>query len=158
MRRIIGYQKGLIDAFEAYDDGRVTTIDGAYVSGVSLTHGSPRQHIWTFAAGRTEDRPTLDDVCPCDANITIRVPSFVGGNYFCESGVNSGDSAGLFYPHDPLWDGKNCSSSSSCCSLHGPPYFVRDLPSTTTDDLEARLCWIDPVDESPIELIELYVQ
>ena len=30
-----------------------TTIDDAYVDGVSLTHGSPQQHIWTFAALRT---------------------------------------------------------------------------------------------------------
>ena len=33
----------------------------------SLTHGSPRQHIWTFACGGGEDRPTLDEACPCDA-------------------------------------------------------------------------------------------
>ena len=46
--RIKAYQVGPTDAFEAYDDGVVTTIDGAYVSGVSLTHGSPRQHIWTL--------------------------------------------------------------------------------------------------------------
>ncbi|CAI8007604.1 hypothetical protein GBAR_LOCUS5292, partial [Geodia barretti] len=43
---IRAYQYGHIDAFEAYHLGRVTTIEGAYVSGVSLTHGSPRQHIW----------------------------------------------------------------------------------------------------------------
>ena len=38
---------------EAYNDGIATTIDEPYVSGVSLTHGIPREHIWTFAAGRT---------------------------------------------------------------------------------------------------------
>ena len=27
------------------------TIDQAYVDGLSVTHGSPRQHIWSFAAG-----------------------------------------------------------------------------------------------------------
>ena len=47
------YQVGRIDAFEAYHDGEVTkaTIEGVYVAGVSLTHGIPRQHFWTFAAG-----------------------------------------------------------------------------------------------------------
>ena len=155
--RIIGYQYNVIDAFQSYHDGLVTTIDEAYVSGVSLTHGSPRQHIWTFAAGIAEDRPTRKDACPCDATINITVPNFVGGDYFCESGVNSGDPSG-FHPEDPLWDGQNCRSSSSCCSFRDPPYFVRDLPSPTTDDLEARLCWLNSVDESPIELIELYVQ
>ena len=87
---IRAYQYHGIDAFEAYHDGTVTTIERAYVSGVSLTHGSPRQHIWTFAAGISEDRPTRDDVCPCGASITISIPPFVGGDYFCESTVNSG--------------------------------------------------------------------
>ena len=39
--RIKAYQHSQTDAFEAYHSGRVTTIDGAYVAGVSLTHGSP---------------------------------------------------------------------------------------------------------------------
>ena len=50
------------------------------MAGVSLTHGYPRQHIWTFAA---EDRPTVIDACPCDARINIRIPPFVGEDYFC---------------------------------------------------------------------------
>ena len=85
--KIIGYQHSVTDAFEAYHIGRVTTIDGAYVCGVSLTHGSPRQHIWTFAAGRSETGYTVADACPCDATINIAIPPFVGGDYFCESGA-----------------------------------------------------------------------
>ena len=81
---IRAYQYNPTDAFEAYDDRRVTTIDGAYVAGVSLTHGTPRQHIWTFAAGIRENKPTSDDSCPCDASITIDIPPFVGRDYFCE--------------------------------------------------------------------------
>ena len=156
--KIIGYQQGGTDAFEAYNDGLVTTIDGAYVSGVSLTHGSPRQHIWTFAAGLAEDLPTRNDACPCDATISIAIPLFVGGDYFCESGVNSG-SAGGFHPDDPLWDGMNCTSSSTCCSMNNPPYFIKQLSSPTTDDIEARICLKDTnYDDSPIEFIELYVK
>ena len=45
----------------------VSQIDGPSVSGISLTNSSPRQHIWTFACGGGEDRPTLDEACPCDA-------------------------------------------------------------------------------------------
>ena len=155
--RIKAYQYGKTDAFEAYHIGQVTTIDGGYVAGVSLTHGSPRRHIWTFAAGRSEAYPTWEDVCPCDASITIRVPSFVGIDYFCESGQNEGDRAG-FHPDDPLWDGQNCTSSSTCCSFNTPPYFVKQLPTSTTDSIEARLCQLDSRDDSPVELIELYVQ
>ena len=155
--RIKAYQHGHIDAFEAYHDGHVTTIDGAYVAGVSLTHGSPRRHIWTFAAGASEAGRTWVDACPCDASITIRVPPFVGDDYFCESGVNA-RAVGGFYPDDPLWDGLNCTSSSTCCSFNSPPYFVKQLPTSTTDDIEARLCRFNAREDSPVELIELYMQ
>ena len=155
--RIKAYQYGGTDAFEAYHDGRVTTINGSYVSGVSLTHGSPRQHIWTFAAGRSEELHTFNDACPCDATININIPPFVGGDYFCESGQNSGDYGG-FFPDDPLWDGDGCTASSTCCSFSNPPYFTKQLPRPTTDDIEARICQYDGREDSPIELIELYVQ
>ena len=157
---IKAYQVGHTDAFEAYHIGDVTTIDGPYVSGVSLTHGSPRQHIWTFAAGASEDLPTRNDACPCDATISINIPPFVGGDYFCESGVNIGyASYGLLYTDDPLWDGKGCTSTSTCCEMNNPPYFTKKLPNPTTDDIEARLCrfW-DGGDDTPIEFIELYVK
>ena len=155
--RIKAYQYSATDAFEAYDDGFSTTIDGSYVSGVSLTHGSPRQHIWTFAAGRTESEPTWDDACPCDVTIDITIPPFVGGDYFCESGYPS-RAIDRFYPDDPLWDGEDCSASSTCCSFNSPPYFTKQLPSPTTDDIEARICLLDAGDDTPIEFIELYVQ
>ena len=156
---IRAYQYGGPDAFEAYDDGRVTrvtTIEGAYVSGVSLTHGSPQQHIWTFAAARTETLTNVEG-CPCNgANVTI--PPFVGGDYFCESGINSGAASLKFYQEDPLWDGEGCISSSSCCSFNNPPYFTKTLPSPTADPIEARLCRLDTSDDSPDEFMELYVK
>ena len=155
------YQYIATDAFQSYHDGEATTIDSAYVSGVSLTHGSPRQHIWTFAAGITEAEPTWVDACPCDASINIRIPLFVSGDYFCESGVNSGQpTSSTLYPDDPLWDGSGCITSSSCCSFNNPPYFTKQLPNPTSDDIEARLCRLDTDlgDDSPIEFIELYVK
>ena len=155
--RVIAYQVGPTDAFEAYDDGVVTTIDGAYVSGVSLTHGSPRQHIWTFAAGATENQPTRDDVCPCDATVDITTPSFVGGDYFCESGWNSGPQS-TFNLDDPLWDGAGCTASSTCCSFNCLPYFIKQLPCPTSDDIEARICQFSFGEDTPIEFMELYVQ
>ena len=156
--RIIAYQYGHTDAFESYNIGQVTTIEGAYVTGVSLTHGSPRQHIWTFAAGARE---TLNnnEACPCDTTYNITIPPFVGGDYFCESGVNSGSTSG-FHPDDPLWDERNCTATSTCCSFNSPPYFTKQLPSPTTDDIEARICNLDSgsSEDVPIEFIELYVQ
>ena len=156
--RIIGYQYQSPYAFGGDSDyNRATNIDGAYVDGLSLTHGSPRQHIWTFAAGASEFWfPTLTRHCPCDADIVIPVPLFVGEDYFCESGNNRG--FGAFFPDDPLWDGDGCIARSTCCSFNNPPYFTKQLPTPTTDGIEARLCQYHEVPDTPIEFIELYVQ
>ena len=157
--RIIGYQYNYVEGFEAYDLGTVTTIDGPYVDGVSLTHGSPRQHIWTFVDGYSEFGD-INDACPCDTTVNIAIPPFVGEDYFCESGWNSdSEPSRVFYSDDPLWDGDGCTASSTCCSFNNPPYFTKQLPSPTTDDIEARICdgshWSNDI---PIEFIELYVQ
>ena len=158
--RIKAYQWATTDAFR---NRQVTTIEGAYVDGISLTHNSPRQHIWTFVAGLSEGNPTGNNVCPCDSDHTIHIPPFVGNDYFCESGVNEPWDISrhwTLHSNDPLWDGENCLSSSTCCSLHNPPYFVKQLPTPTTDDIEARICLDSPSrDENiAVELVELYVQ
>ena len=154
---IRAYQRNKPDAFEPYHTGVATTIEGGYASGVSLTHGSPRQHIWTFAAGAKESAPESKKSCPCDATISIRIPPFVGEDYFCESGVNSGSTSG-FHPNDPLWDGSGCTTSSRCCSFNNPPYFTKQLPNPTSDDIEARLCGLGVKEDTPIEFMELYVK
>ena len=56
--RIKAYQWGGTDAFYNYHYREVTTIEGAYACGVSVTHETPRNHIWTFVAGASEDDPT----------------------------------------------------------------------------------------------------
>ena len=158
--RIKAYQYGAPDAFYAYHHREVTTIDGAYVCGVSVTHGTPRNHIWTFANGPAEGTSTHWAWCPCDATRNIRVPPFVGNDYFCESGINGPwrGQTGL-QPNDTLWDGEDCLPSSTCCSLHNPPYFVKQLSNTTTDNIEARICLYNgPRDDIAVELVELYVQ
>ena len=89
--RVIGYQDGSPDAFAAGNSS--SSPDDIYVDGVSITHGMPRTHIWTFAVGGTDGRLGVQDVnCPCanpNASSNILPPSYVGDNYFCESG-NSG--------------------------------------------------------------------
>ena len=90
-----------------------------------------------------------------------RVPAFVGNDYFCESGVHSPWSFQyILFPDDVLWDGQNCTSTSTCCQLNNPPWFTKNLPTATADDIELRLC-VDNIyglEDVPIELIELYVQ
>ena len=167
--RIKGYQQEKPNAFAPYSyNPQKMTLDSNYVYGVSLTHGKPRQHIWTFAAGAGEiPQPGYEEeACPCDNNnAKAVVPPFVGKDYFCESGYN--DKA-YFYPHnkfyldDPLWDGKNCLASSTCCTKNNPPYFVKELPSPTSGYIEARLCTEQYGDtyfpEAFVAEMELYVK
>ena len=158
--RIKGYQFGATSAFY-YSS---IDIDSYYVDGISLTHGDPgsRQHIWTFAAGLTEDSNIFPgEDCPCDTSQYNLVPAFVGNDYFCESGLNTAWNYNniILYP-DVLWDGQDCTSTSTCCQLNNPPWFTKNLPTTTTDDIELRICtyWELSIVDVPLELIELYVQ
>ena len=161
--RIRAYQWGATAAFYSYHIRQVTTIDGAYACGVSVSHGTPRNHIWTFVAGRSESNPKWTVVFPCDATRPLRIPPFVGNDYFCESGVNRPWYSGpryILHSNDTLWDGEDCLRSSTCCSQRNPPYFTKQLPTTTTDDIEARICLYYPLQSVnlAVELVELYVQ
>ena len=163
--RIIGYQFGSPDAFHSYSVSEFTRIEDPYVDGVVVTHGTEKEHVWTFAASLTE----LDSgfnfqyICPCTNSqiSTQSVPSFVGQDYFCETGITGSWGHGASYPDgDPLWDGEGCGSGSTCCELNGPPYFCKSLSKPTTDNIEVRIC-IDEglnTEDTPIELIEIFVQ
>ena len=159
--RAIGYQIGSPDAFG--HSARGQTIDSYYVYGVSITHGSPRNHIWTYAAGTTESSGSIQSGsnCPCADPPSRRVlpPSFVGDNYYCESG-NAGNSyqSHYLYNTDPLWDGKQCEGE--CCSNgKSPPWFSVELPNTTTDDIEVRICSAESTnDDIPVQQLKLYIQ
>ena len=160
--RAIGYQYGDPVAFSLSRSGR--SIDGYYVDGLTLTHGQTglRQHIWSFANGLSEDR-SGSDACPCAPLASgIIIPSFVGSNYFCESGTV--DESNIFSFHnEPLWDGSGCSlPGNTCCTLNSPPYFSIQLPSPTTNDIDGRLCGYESLNvgsaDTYITLLELYVK
>ena len=160
--RIIGYQLGSPESF-LFSSGQ--SINAAYVEGISVTRGSPRQHIWTFACGVDEGTGWTGN-CPCvdgsaiGRSIQNYIPSFVGQNYFCETGlIHSNGQKGIFWPDsDPLWDGQGCGPTSNCCTFNLPPWFNVQLPSPTTDDIEVRICENGGSDGTPIHLIELYVK
>ena len=161
--RIIGYQVGNPNAFHAYSSSSswYTRIEDPYVDGVVITRGTEKEHVWTFAASRSELQSAPLSICPCtNGQSTQLIPSFVGQDYFCETGITSGASGGVFYPDgDPLWDGEDCGSGSTCCELHGPPYFCKSLTEPTTDDIEVRICGDQSLsnEDTPIELIEIFV-
>lgn len=134
--RVIGYQYYTPNGIEPTH--RVTaSIDSFYVDGVVLTHGSPRTHIWTFMAGYYETNVQ----CPC-ADPLYTAPTFVGNDYFCETGSKESPIQPRLHTEDPLWDGLNCNQDEvGCCEPpFNPPWFHKLLLSPTTDDIEMRIC------------------
>ena len=159
--RALGYQFGHTDVFY----NRQVDIDSDYVDGLSITHGTPRTHIWTFAAGLSQNLiPGMElFACPClaaESGFTRQIPpQYVGDNYFCESGNPTMAFQTRLYTSDPLWDGEQCEGQ--CCSNGtSPPWFSVELSNSITDDIEVRICGTDtPNNEDvPIKLLELYIQ
>ena len=152
--KVIGYQVGSPLGTVGND------IDGNYIDGISLTHGSPRKHIWSFISGQFENYN--QSLCPCGTVGQGSAPSFVGTCYYCESGNPSNKSEeGKFYSTDPLWDGKDCGSiEEPCCLPSRIPWFHKKLSYYTTDSIEMRLCSVDdPIyGDVPFNLVEIYVK
>ena len=150
--RVSGYQYDSADAF--LNQTGPQTIEGPYVDGISLTHGPPgtRQHIWSFAAGLRET-PVAMFSCPCVNGAAA--PSYVGNDYFCESG-NPDPLTSVLYANDPLWDGQGCGSPP-CCELSSPPgmtapWFCKQLPQATSNDIEVCICGNEPTsnEDTPV--------
>ena len=153
--RIIGYQVANPDAFNNNYYGRD-------LDGVTISHGAQQDHIWSFAAGLTERGSNYrQSNCPCSPLAGTRPNAAnIGDSYFCESGnPTDGFEDGQLYSSDRLWDGQQCEGS--CCKgTQTPPWFSVQLPAPTTDVIEVSICCDqDTEDEdSPVEIIEIYVQ
>ena len=149
------YQKGSPDAFYT----KLQSIDGIYVDGISITLGSPRKHVWTYAAGVSDDHDNEIANCPCATNPGPSPPAFVGNDYYCESGVVGVWDVALYYLSDPLWDGSGCGNGNGCCAKIGMPWFYRKLQVTVKDDFEIRICKDSSrLDEDiAVEKLELFV-
>ena len=160
--KVIGYQ-----FFEpnGFGPSRFTpSIEATYVDGVSITHGSPRQHVWTLAAASSEayvytanDRNTA---CPCihsSSSFSGTIVGFVENDYYCETG-NRAQRQQRYYFDNPLWDGEGCEGKNECCD-RGGPWFCSDLEGETFDDIELRVCTNDANGREDVllEQIELYV-
>ena len=138
-RRVRGYQKSSTDTFSGRQGN---SIDSPYVDGISITRGSPRQHVWTLAVGHSESTGDASNGCPCNtgASSNVRPAPFVGNDFYCESGF-SGGNANRFAVDDPLWDKELWREHEGpCCDPPLLPWFPRRNESTTTDNFEMRLC------------------
>ena len=158
-----GYQDNNPLAFTGFND---TSINGIYLDGVSITHGSPHKHLWSYAVGFGDQLNSSSD-CPCNNGSTVQVPSYVGNEYYCESGN--------FFPHficsriwrefpdDLLWDGQQCGGvEAPCCTHPNMPWFIKTLNETTTEDIELRACssssFCGSGSGAALFLIEIYVR
>ena len=157
--QVRGYQYASTDAFAPLYAG----IDSNYVDGVSITYGqNPRTHIWTYASGLTEIHNDVYS-CPCNTGYAGGqnvASSFVGDNYYCESGAKL-TWKHVLYINDPLWDGKNCDNREvPCCTNSKMPWFYRVLDDMTQDNIQLRVCSDEGFDDEGIllDIIEIYVR
>ena len=164
--QVIGYQYGSPDGFPPYLGGGVIVnnpnIDNIYVDGVSITYSSnPRKHIWTLGVGVFE-YSACPECCPCNTGSTgTIVPSFVGNDYYCESGIASGDFNSVLYPNDPLWDGQQCGGlEGPCCTVSKMPWFIKTLNENTNEEIELRVIVNEGTsnEDIPLDIIELYIR
>ena len=155
--KILAYQFGNTDAFRFSTSQNTSN----YVDGVSLTYDSLRQHIWTFAAGLDEESTITPRFnCPCISSYGTQPPAFVGNDYFCDVRKGGVSRRGTFHGDSLLWDGVGCRPQNECCSFNTPPWFFKQLPQPTTEDIEMRVCRDEDSDNEDIliEIVEIYAQ
>ena len=152
--KVIGYQVGNPDGARGNRD-----INSAYIDGISLTHGNPRKHIWSLICGYSGSGNSR---CPCGNVGYSSAASFVGSNYYCESGChNAHCNAHNHIYADPLWDGKGCGSSeTSCCQRTLIPWFYRSFSYSSTDNIEMRICCDEGTNNEDVlfEQYKIYVK
>ena len=161
--KVIGYQVGFTDAAVERASSIKNIINTYYADGVSLTHGNPREHIWTLMSGARDRRSTGGNKCPCGSIDPSPAPSFVGSDYYCEAGYqgNFSPDYGHFYSSDRLWDGKECGSiETACCQSSLIPWFYKSIGNYTTDYIEMRICCDEGTNDEDvaIEQYDIYVK
>jgi len=149
------YQKGDTNAFH----NTISSLDSMYVDGISITLGSPRKHVWTFASGLSDDYDYSKYNCPCATTPGPNPPAFVGNDYYCDSGNVGVYESNTYYTSDPLWEGAGCTSGNGCCAQIGMPWFYRKLPLPVSEDFEIRICKDEnnAAEDIAVEKLELYV-
>lgn len=137
----------------------VPQLDTAYISRLSITNQSNElsQHVWSFTVGHYEAGSSTAN-CPCSINPGRAPPSFVGADYYCESGAHM-SVPNQWHTCNQLWDGKGCYSGSKCCYPSRAPWVLNGLPAKATSDIEIRWCQPNTItnDKTGIKLLELYV-
>ena len=161
-----GYAFNTPDAFGIHNPRTSSEpLSGNYVDGVSITYGTPPNHLWTYAAGVSEDSGfNVNFACPCNTDgVPSTVPSYVGSDYYCEAGA-AGDTVANrqgWITTDPLWDGMLCRGTEGpCCVSPTLPWFMRNMLNPTNDDILIRVCLDQGASDETIglEQVEIYIK
>ena len=152
--KVKAYQFGSPDCFFDHPQN----IESYYVDGISITYGSPRTHVWTYAAAWRQFYPSYNPPDTCPSTGSGAGPwNFVGDDYFCSSGNPGTTWSAVLYTKYPLW-----SNIQGDCSFCGKDdlSFCRELDASTTDDLELRICTDEGLsnEDLRIEIIEFYIE
>ena len=114
------------------------------------------ESIWTYAAGVVEDS-SITATCPCNGGTPP--PAFVDSDFIVSQELTRGDI--ILYCNDPLWDGQDCNGPGrTCCDPQNLLWFCKELPQSTTNDLEFHICGDEDLsnEDTPIDLVQLYIQ
>jgi hypothetical protein len=117
---VSAYQSGSNDGFRRYEGG--SRIDDTYVDGISFTYKDEldqRNHLFTYVIGQSQS----GNAQSCPAVGGESPPSFVGSNYYCESGNTSEGYTFDFYKEE----------------LFGGYEFTTSVMSTDASELEVRV-------------------
>ena len=114
------------DGFDPHSTIRsvTTPLNGNYVDGISLTHGSiSEHHIWTLTTIVNFATNAIDICSVCASN----KPSYVGMDYSCDV---VDQCKGVCSPRQ-IWGSGQCIGNNT---------FYKHLTQTTSDDIEMRVC------------------
>ena len=137
----LGYSKvcGMVTGYQVGNFPRGFTsnyyglIHHNYLDGVSITYGQPSLHLWSYANG----------YC---GNCTYGKPAFVSNHFNC-------DGPDDYRSLHRLWEeGGGCRGGASS-------WFVRQLNSSSTDDVYVRVCdsFLQGSPTFAVDRIEVYV-
>ena len=123
-----------------------------------VIHVNTYGHSYVVKLTDNGNYPTWN--CPCAATPGPAPPSFVGSNYYCESGGGSTWTTDTYYFSDPLWDSAGCSAGNRCCSNTDQPWFHHQLSNITQDNIVVRICRPQSfsTDGILVDIFELYIQ
>ncbi|MGB0592578.1 MAG: fibrinogen-like YCDxxxxGGGW domain-containing protein [Myxococcota bacterium] len=152
------FQYGSMDAFNLSSGGN---IDDIYLDGLSVTRGSPQEHVWSYAVSHSVPNGSQEWACPCHQGAGgAAPPGFVGEHYYCETGNSATTPQSEWYLDDPLFDGAGCGAGNTCCDEPDLPWFERSWSAPSTEDLEVRLCSDQDTtnEDIGVERMELFVR